>query len=230
MLVERAEAAPDGCVRLHGHVRGANLSADALLHIPDLGDAQLLRIESPAGAVLHAASPDREPLQPEAVPAADTAPEQAFPGQPCMPERRLPLTLAAVKPRFTTKRVPVGTSEYQAAWILEDEEDELSGEEEEEEEREVELDAFGNLPAEMEPADVDHREQEDEDDLEDVPPTDAGALDTEAARLKAQQAADDVVWPRGAGAGPNLGRSCGPTRWRRQRRCPRASGFRSIGR
>ncbi|KAI3432659.1 hypothetical protein D9Q98_004203 [Chlorella vulgaris] len=130
------EGAAVGTLLLRGYVRGLGLSANQAVYIAGAGDFQLQQIEGPseppsanepaagasqgaamdtAGEVAVLALPDpaqRESLVRENVPDP-LAGEQTWPT-----EEELKEAAATRKPR--KRRLPKGTSDYQAAWILDD--------------------------------------------------------------------------------------------------------------
>ncbi|KAH7916985.1 AARP2CN-domain-containing protein, partial [Leucogyrophana mollusca] len=146
------EGGAGGVLRVTGVVRGAALSPDRLVHVPGVGDFQVEKIvsaplprRSKSGQAM-----DVEPaLLAEADPAEadslvssndpdDMANEQTWPteeemhgprgdadadGQGDADGERLPPARKGTTPR-TIRRIPKGMSEYQAAWILDESEDE----------------------------------------------------------------------------------------------------------
>jgi len=122
-----------GCLELTGFVREADLCVDRLVHVPGLGDFQIDRIEKlkdPCSLVsrsnemqdsiiLHGGD-NQQDLETENVPDYMDG-EQTWPTEDELQEAEKAQEGFA-KP--LSKKVPKGTSEYQAAWILEDENDE----------------------------------------------------------------------------------------------------------
>lgn len=134
-----------GTLKVSGFVRGASLSVNSLVHLPGYGDFQMSQIDAPTDPypvlargqkmrpsgdrkdmdvssraadsleedvrVLDTADPNKqETLQSEVIPDPMSG-EQTWPT-----EEELAAADDLVKK--TVKRVPKGTSEYQAAWIL----------------------------------------------------------------------------------------------------------------
>ncbi|KZP34405.1 ribosome biogenesis protein tsr1 [Athelia psychrophila] len=139
VLGESAEWA-DGVLSVTGVVRGALLSANRLVHIPNYGDFQISKIVS-APLPRHARTGmDVEPIVlAEADPADadslvssndpdDLANEQTWPTEEEMREAgpvaggELPDAATGTTPK-TVRRIPKGMSEYQAAWIIDEEEE-----------------------------------------------------------------------------------------------------------
>lgn len=134
--------ADKGVLSVTGTIRGARLSADRLVHIPGWGDYQLESINAsvvPRGAHrVHAKSmqTDLDPSQSgvlstpgeqaddlTALNEVDTlGNEQTWPTEEEMAEGEAAMRNAEKKP-IRVKRVPKGTSAYQAAWILDDEDE-----------------------------------------------------------------------------------------------------------
>ena len=121
-----------GTLKLYGYLRGRNLNVNSLVHLPSLGTFQMSEIYiSKRNATekmgdtwsleQHADQAKQENLDREAVYDEMNA-EQTWPTEQELAE-------AQVKP--VKKKVPKGTSDYQAAWILDSEEEEVTDEEEE---------------------------------------------------------------------------------------------------
>ncbi|GLB37845.1 putative ribosome biogenesis [Lyophyllum shimeji] len=135
----------DGSLRVTGVVRGASLSANRLVHLPNFGDFQVSKVLS-APLPRHSKSAHAVNMEVEAniiaEPDADEADslvssndpddlenEQTWPteeemnggediAQPSLPAARAGTTPKAVK------RIPKGMSAYQASWIIDESEDE----------------------------------------------------------------------------------------------------------
>ncbi|XP_072834951.2 pre-rRNA-processing protein TSR1 homolog [Pogona vitticeps] len=159
-----------GTLKVSGYVRGQSLKVNSLVHIVGHGDFQMSQMDAPREPlslnprlptrypgsmeahddcitsldemeadvqVLCKADPSkRESLQSE----AELDPmdgEQTWPTEEELREAEESLE----QKKKTTKKVPKGTSTYQAAWIL-DEEESQNGSEEEEEKEEAENDAL----------------------------------------------------------------------------------------
>lgn len=122
-----------GTLEVSGYLRGMPLSVNGLVHIPGFGDYQLSRIDAPGdpwplekarakdtpeddasldtGRILEVADPKRqESLESENTPDPMEA-EQTWPTDEEMAQAD------ALQKRKLVKLVPKGTSEYQAAWI-----------------------------------------------------------------------------------------------------------------
>ncbi|THH14590.1 hypothetical protein EW146_g5757 [Bondarzewia mesenterica] len=153
----------DGSLAVTGVIRGAQLSADRLVHLPNFGDFQVSKILSAPSLrqskPRNATGIDVEPVvlaEPDADDADslvstndpdDMANEQTWPTEEEMrdaddmndeiadlPEAEKGTTRKAVK------RVPKGMSEYQAAWIVDDDDDgdDVDGDGESKEDEEME--------------------------------------------------------------------------------------------
>ncbi|KAI9184510.1 ribosome biogenesis protein tsr1 [Blastocladiella emersonii ATCC 22665] len=118
-------------VAITGHVRGNRLSANRLVHIPGVGDFQIAQVLSAsthaaadamdtANEVLDEPDSDADDLVSENEPD-DLMNEQTWPTE-------AEIALAAGRGIKRTKRVPKGTSSYQASWII-DEDDGSDAEE-----------------------------------------------------------------------------------------------------
>ncbi|KAF5380631.1 hypothetical protein D9615_004752 [Tricholomella constricta] len=167
----------DGTLKVTGVVRGASLSANRLVHLPNFGDFQISKILSTPlprySKSAHVATMDVEPnllAEPDSEEADslvssndpdDLANEQTWPTeeemngtahieQPLLPDAEQGTTPKAVK------RIPKGMSAYQASWII----DESDGEDDEDSERkgdgsEVEMDDIAEEEEEMQEMPID---------------------------------------------------------------------------
>ncbi|KAF7322002.1 Bms1-type G domain-containing protein [Mycena kentingensis (nom. inval.)] len=199
----------DGALKVTGVSRGASLSSNRLLHIPNYGDFQISKILSAPinrpgkmelePALLAEAGDDADSLVSTNDPD-DMANEQTWPTEEEMRgnnassnEAAIPDAKQGTTPR-AVRRVPKGMSDYQAAWIVDESDDEDgddnepgSGDEEMddaepeemedlpvEEDHEMETDsrrsvAFQDLDNEEEAKQLEswrNRQREEEDDLQ----------------------------------------------------------------
>eukprot|EP00873_Tetraselmis_striata_P008944 jgi/Tetstr1/429208/TSEL_019160.t1 len=216
LLVEGAQYSPaEGTLVLSAYIRCAGLSANQNIHIPGAGDFQLEKIETIAelahgargrpvgggamdtdasiGMVAVADPAARDSLDRENIPNPLEG-EQTWPT-----EEELQEAEAANQKCQRKRRLPKGTSEYQAAWIL----DYDSGGEEadgKDEEGDATMDGQGSGEEEGEEEEEEDEELEDEDDGTERM-TVADEEETEAqkraalASLKLQRAADDDDYP-----------------------------------
>ncbi|VDC07583.1 unnamed protein product [Peniophora sp. CBMAI 1063] len=138
-------------LKVTGTVRGAGLSANRLVHIPNFGDFQIAKIESaplPRTARKGTEAMDVEPTtvaQPDEDADSlvssndpdDMANEQTWPTEEEMaganPSENghsdvMPDANNGTTPK-TVRKIPKGMSEYQAAWILDDDEEDGEGSE-----------------------------------------------------------------------------------------------------
>ncbi|XP_060829692.1 pre-rRNA-processing protein TSR1 homolog [Bombus pascuorum] len=129
-----------GTLMISGYLRNVPLSVNGLVHIPELGDFQMSQIDAPedpypmekklrkhcnamddepSTRVLERADPGKqESLISENIPDPMDA-EQTWPTEEELAE-------AKAQRKKIVKRVPKGTSEYQAAWIPDEDGEELS--------------------------------------------------------------------------------------------------------
>ncbi|KAI9511128.1 ribosome biogenesis protein tsr1 [Russula earlei] len=172
LLAESVDWA-DGDLALTGVVRGTKLSPNRLVHLPNHGDFQVLKItSSPVG---NAGSMTGEPTvladpDPEDADSLvstndpdDMQNEQTWPTEEDMPgdpfrhpaeDAQLPDANPGTTPR-AVRRVQKGTSEYQAAWIIDEDNEEDEGEQDDDEDAqngsvEEPAEAPGHLEDEME--------------------------------------------------------------------------------
>ncbi|TIB81263.1 DUF663-domain-containing protein [Wallemia mellicola] len=177
IATEQAEWDGD-LLKLTGVVRGEHLDTNRLIHIPNSGDYQIEKITNsthpsqlnskPNGNTMSVdevdtgvlAQPDEEE-QDDLISEneADTiGNEQTWPTEEEMAEgERLQEEAEAAEENAKSRKVPKGTSSYQAAWIVDDNDDDLSDDEESDEEAEMELE--DDKPAAQE-------EEEDQDEIE----------------------------------------------------------------
>lgn len=165
-----------GTLMVSGYLRDVPLSVNGLIHIPEFGDFQITQIDAPEDPyplekkerkhcnamddepsirVLERADPKKqESLESENIPDPMDA-EQTWPT-----EEELAQAAAAQKKKIV-KKVPKGTSEYQAAWIPDEDGDELTGSSDDE------SDQMSVDEAEFQ-ADSDIETEEDEEEYETV--------------------------------------------------------------
>ncbi|KAF8972993.1 ribosome biogenesis protein tsr1 [Flammula alnicola] len=150
-----------GTLKVTGIVRGSALSVNRLVHLPNFGDYQVSKIFSAPlprlSKVAHVASMEVEPallVEPDPSSADslvssndpdDLANEQTWPSEEEMNgatddvQAEIPDALEGTTPK-SVRRIPKGMSEYQAAWILDEDDDEgEDGEESKESADEVEM-------------------------------------------------------------------------------------------
>lgn len=186
---EGQDGIKQGTLKVTGVVRGAPMSADRLVHIHNWGDYRLNRIiASPRRSkdagdgsmdvedkVLGERTDDADDLA-STVEVDELAGEQTWPTEE---EMRGVGTEGSVIEGSTNKkskkRVPKGTSAYQAAWLLDDEEVESdddsasSGSEEEGGVKKAEVGVYKmNLGSDLGDDKTDQGEQEEEEEYEDV--------------------------------------------------------------
>ncbi|CAK5265435.1 unnamed protein product, partial [Mycena citricolor] len=169
LLGEQAEWEDDGAVlKVTGVARGAPLSVNRLVHIPNHGDFQISKIVTAPvtrpskmevePALLCEAGEDADSLVSSNDPD-DMANEQTWPTEEEMQgtaggsaEAPIPDAVSGTTPK-AVRRIPKGMSEYQAAWIV----DESDGEDDENDEADepggddVEDEEMIEIPIEEEP-------------------------------------------------------------------------------
>lgn len=145
--VEFHEEGSSGTLKVHGYIRGRVLSVNGLVHIPGWGEYQMSRIDTAVDPhplenrgrgkqldivdeethLLEEADPN---LQEDLTSTNEVDPLEGEQTWPTEEELREAEENVPSKPRI--KRVPKGTSDYQAAWILENDDEESVGDEESE--------------------------------------------------------------------------------------------------
>ncbi|KAJ7680791.1 ribosome biogenesis protein tsr1 [Mycena polygramma] len=180
----------DGVLKVTGVVRGAPLSANRLVHIPNYGDFQISKIMSaPLGkagkmevepAVLCEAGDDADSLVSSNDPD-DMANEQTWPTEEEMQGADTAVPADPVLPDATqgttpkvVRRIPKGMSEYQAAWIIDEEDDD--GDDEEKGSGDEMMDDAG---------------QEEEEEMQDMPVEEDHEMETDSRRSVAFQDLDN---------------------------------------
>lgn len=171
-----------GTLEVTGYLRGVPLSVNGLLHVPGFGEFQMSQIDAPEDPyplekgrpkvvndidmeggsvrrVLERADPgQQESLQSENIPDPMDA-EQTWPT-----EEELADAEAEKKRKQIVKRVPKGTSAYQAAWIPdidgEELDHELSSESEEDDEMGVDMDGADAMSEESDEAKEENEDYE----------------------------------------------------------------------
>ncbi|XP_065828800.1 pre-rRNA-processing protein TSR1 homolog isoform X2 [Oscarella lobularis] len=174
-----SESEEFGTLSVSGYVRGRGLSVDGLIHLPELGDFQMRKIDAPPDPcslkgrrlsaaetmetddVVHMATEDVRTLQ-EADPSnqesldCEAVPDPMDAEQTWPTDEELREAEARMQSKTEKRRVPPGTSEYQATWILtSDQEDESESESEESE-------YDGGLETEFEKLDIEMNSQVDD--------------------------------------------------------------------
>ncbi|KZT57541.1 ribosome biogenesis protein tsr1 [Calocera cornea HHB12733] len=140
-----------GTLKVTGVIRGGSLSANRLIHIPNFGDYQIEKITSAprssgntdgmetSGELLAEPSSDADSLvsrnELDDMMNEQTWPteEEMRPGEEMQAEAEEDEEVVMAK---KLKRLPKGTSSYQAAWIMDEEDEEEGDESDEEDERE----------------------------------------------------------------------------------------------
>ncbi|KAJ7933768.1 ribosome biogenesis protein tsr1 [Mycena leptocephala] len=180
----------DGTLKVTGIVRGAPLSANRLVHIPNYGDFQISKIMSVPvpkpgkmevePAVLCEAGEDADSLVSSNDPD-DMANEQTWPTEeemqgsgPAATESALPDAKQGTTPKVV-RRIPKGMSEYQASWIIDEDEDDG--------------DEKGSEDEMIDDAGDDNEEEEEE--MQDMPVEEDHEMETDSRRSVAFQDLDN---------------------------------------
>jgi len=162
LLCEKVEWREGDLLALTGYIRGAAISADRLVHIPGLGDFQVDRImtaqeplqisggrkdeEMFEAREVEVSTADRQELDAENVPDAMEG-EQTWPTMEEMREAEAAGRSAATS---RIKKVPKGFSEYQAAWIVDEEGEDVDDDSEGDSDEDMEDGGEDEVPAEEE--------------------------------------------------------------------------------
>ncbi|KAF8160681.1 ribosome biogenesis protein tsr1 [Crassisporium funariophilum] len=174
----------EGVLKVTGVVRGAVLSANRLVHLPNFGDFQISKITSAPSLrqsrTSNAPSMDVEPVvlaepDPESADSLvssndpdDLANEQTWPteeemnGGADIEQVEVPDAVEGTTPK-AVKRIPKGMSEYQAAWIVDEDED-VEG---------------GGIPDEGEEGETEVM-QEEEEEMQDMPMEDDQQMESDS--------------------------------------------------
>ncbi|KAI0373939.1 ribosome biogenesis protein tsr1 [Pilatotrama ljubarskyi] len=210
----------DGTLAVTGVVRGIHLSANKLIHLPNFGDFQIAKImsaplprQSKSG---HAGSMDIEPqllAEPDEEEADslissndpdDMENEQTWPTEEEMQDaanglegsEKIPDAKAGTTPK-AVRKIPKGMSEYQAAWIIDESDEE--GEDREDEDGEAnggevemeEAEEMVELPAEDTEMEADGRRTVQFQDLDD----EEEERQLQSWRNRKREEEDDAAFP-----------------------------------
>eukprot|EP01111_Echinosteliopsis_oligospora_P018154 TRINITY_DN816_c1_g1_i1.p1 TRINITY_DN816_c1_g1~~TRINITY_DN816_c1_g1_i1.p1 ORF type:complete len:765 (+),score=274.53 TRINITY_DN816_c1_g1_i1:185-2479(+) len=197
-------------VKIYGYLRGADFSANQLVHLPGFGDFQLSQILGPAdpnptkqhskfasmegmnsdysAAVLDSPTSQQESLQTENIPDL-LANEQTWP---------TPEELASAGKK--KKKIPKGMSEYQAAWIIDsdDDEDDDDAADDDDAMADDKSTKDNDMMSDEHDGSVDDEEEEDEDEDEDneMMAEDKEKLDIEEKeRVRKEREEQDFIFP-----------------------------------
>lgn len=165
-----------GTLMISGYLRNVPLSVNSLIHIPEFGDFQMSQIDAsedpypmekklrkhsnamddePSTRFLEHADPKKqESLESENIPDPMDA-EQTWPTEEELTQAK------ANQKRKILKKVPKGTSEYQAAWIPDEDGEELSEYSTDESEDKMSIDEAKSQDSEVEA-------EEDEEEFETI--------------------------------------------------------------
>lgn len=165
-----------GTLMISGYLRNVPLSVNSLIHIPEFGDFQMSQIDAsedpypmekklrkhsnamddePSTRFLEHADPKKqESLESENIPDPMDA-EQTWPTEEELTQAK------ANQKRKILKKVPKGTSEYQAAWIPDEDGEELSEYSTDESENKMSIDEAKSQDSEVEA-------EEDEEEFETI--------------------------------------------------------------
>lgn len=151
----------DGTLKVTGHVRGGRFSANRLVHLPFFGDFQISKITmAEDGKVISVRTIEQaDDLTSENIPSPEDElmAEQTWPTEEEIASA--PAHQKNVGKPKNVRRVPVGTSEYQAAWLLDDDVDEEDQEDQEDApiEEDIQPDQSGEI--------LDDEEEEEMEEL-----------------------------------------------------------------
>ncbi|TRM70138.1 hypothetical protein BD626DRAFT_390775 [Schizophyllum amplum] len=200
----------EGELAVTGVVRGAPLSTNRLIHVPDFGDFQVARIMSaprPRGGMevepTLLAEPDADDAESlvSSNDPDDMANEQTWPTEEEMSgaARVEEVGQDEEAPKKKRRKLPKGTSEYQASWIIDDDDEEGAddGEEKDDEDEDAADDTM-----EVEEHEASEGEYEDEMDLDSRKSVAFEELDAEEEekqlaswRSRDREEEDDAAFP-----------------------------------
>lgn len=158
MLVEEAvyvqSKDPQGCniLKVSGYLRGQRLSVNSLIHIPGWGDFRMKQIDAPDHPFFIIPDKTNDISDPEikvldvADPSKQESLETENPIDPMEGEQTWPtaeeLAEAEAREAHTkkVKRIPVGMSDYQAAWIPDCDAEEVDNDEDDDDKDDIECD------------------------------------------------------------------------------------------
>lgn len=176
--VEFEEKGPTGTLKVYGYVRGQPLSVNGLVHVPGWGDFQMSHtylLEDPHPLERRGKNATMTNDEPQLIEEADPEHQETLvstnevdpmEGEQTWPtQEELEEAEENVKPKPRTKRVPKGTSEYQAAWILDSEEEDNGDEDEDDLDSQMDNSEFAPVDA-MSQDGCEQEEEEEEDEEE----------------------------------------------------------------
>lgn len=180
LLADQVEYEPDklnpyvGTLKLAGYLRSRNLNANRLVHLPSIGTFQISKIEKLKQQLANGNNKmddtSNEDEIWELVQQADPAKQDSLEQQAQYDEMNAEQTwpnedeLKEAELKAVKKKVPKGTSDYQAAWILDSEEE--TDEEDDGEEEDDEEDDDDDEEDEDDDEDDDEEEEEEEEEDE----------------------------------------------------------------
>ena len=158
-----------GTLKLFGYLRGRNLNVNSLVHLPSLGTYQMSEIYE-----LKRNAAEKNGDVWDLVQLADQAKQESLESEAHYDEMNAEQTwpteqeLAEAQIKPVKKKVPKGTSDYQAAWILDSEEEEVTDESGDENEE-------------------DDEDDDDEDDAEEGSDEDEESIGDDASSIKEEE-------------------------------------------
>ncbi|QRW26880.1 40S ribosome biogenesis protein Tsr1 and BMS1 C-terminal [Rhizoctonia solani] len=229
IAAENVDWEENGELRITGVVRGSALTANRLVHIPSLGDFQISKVLAAPRPRAHKHSAEvtmdvtptdmtiiaeRQPSDADSLTSTnrpdEMTNEQTWPTAEELAEgeAREASALKASSKKSKIKRVPRGTSTYQAAWIVDDADDEDEGDEDEDADADMEAEANVGEGQEEEEDMVELDEEAEDDPAMSVTNSKAGksvafedmdveeeARQLDTWRTREREDADDLAFP-----------------------------------
>ncbi|KAA1070029.1 hypothetical protein PGT21_002791 [Puccinia graminis f. sp. tritici] len=153
----------EGTLKVTGHVRGGRFSANRLVHLPFFGDfrVSMMTMAEDGKVISVRTNEEADDLVSENCPSVgdELMAEQTWPTEEEIASA--PAHQQKTAGNKKARRVPVGTSEYQAAWIVDEDGEGLEDDDDEEEEEEEGDIEFDKSPHQLEEDDDDEDEMED---------------------------------------------------------------------
>ncbi|RNA32223.1 pre-rRNA-processing TSR1 -like protein [Brachionus plicatilis] len=147
-----------GTLKLYGYLRGQNLSANSLIHMPSLGTYQMSEIyalkkimDQENWELVQKADPSKQDSLETEAHYDELNAEQTWPTEQELNDAQI---------KRVKKKVPKGTSEYQAAWILDSEEEEITDDDDDDDDEDKENESLDEEEDDDESIDDSESEEE----------------------------------------------------------------------
>eukprot|EP00762_Andalucia_godoyi_P000363 ANDGO_03148.mRNA.1 Pre-rRNA-processing protein TSR1 homolog len=188
-----------GAVVFGGFIRGSSISANQLFHVSRIGTFQCSRITCANGAILDAPSAQsQESLQAENE-LDPMAGEQTWPTEEEYKEAERKRLARIIEGSVKRRKIPKGVSEYQAAWISDDEKENDEDADRAADDHSMEADDAEGGNDDNIHGDEEEEEDDDDEEMQDVEDADGtprrhdliDEMEEEDGSIKEEEAEDD---------------------------------------